>query len=549
MKQTAFAVMAGFATVMSEAAGAGVAAEAGLVPLPKQVKTFSEEAPPVVVGRDFHLLFAPDAPGAREAAAFLASYLVEAGGPNLAPAPATGGKTADRTISLVNKTGIAHEGYELRTGGAVVLAADSPAGFFYCVQTLRQLLRADAAAGTVSLPGRVNIKDAPRFAWRGMMLDCCRHFFSVAEIRKILDLMASLKLNVFHWHLTEDHAWRLEIRQHPRLTEVGAWRDGVGFDLPAGSTDCYRSDGKYGGSYTQKEARELVAYAAQRHITVVPEIEMPGHSTAALAVYPELGCTGGPYTIADKGGVFEEVYCAGNDATIRFLKEVLDEVMEVFPSRFIHIGGDECPKTRWAACPKCQARMTDNGLKNENELQSWFIHQADEHLTSHGRRLVGWDEILEGGLAPNATVMSWQGVKGGIHAANAGHDVVMSPTTHCYFDYLQAKDGEPRGIGGHLPLEKVYEFDPAVAGIPKAKQKHVLGGQANVWTEYMPNQRHLEYMIAPRICALAEAVWSPLSKRDWPGFRSRMERQARRLDAAGFNYRRLDPPEEREAGR
>jgi len=339
------------------------------------------------------------------------------------------GKTS-KAVVFERAAGIAAEGYAIDISSRkIFVRATSAAGFFYAAQTLTQLLDASTTADSITIPA-LSINDQPRFKWRGLMLDCCRHFFAMDELKKIIDAMASLKLNVFHWHLTEDQAWRLEIKKHPDLTKKAAWRDQSGFGMPDAVTPHYKA-GKYGGFYTQDDARDIVRYAAERFIAVVPEIELPGHSTAPLCVYNELGCTGGPYEFELMGGVFREVYCAGNDKVFEFLRDVLDEVLAIFPSKYIHIGGDECPKDRWHECPKCQNRIKNEGLKNEDELQSWFVRQIEQYLNKHDRNMIGWDEILEGGLAPNATVMSWRGNAGGIAAANMGHDVVMTPTTNC----------------------------------------------------------------------------------------------------------------------
>ena len=446
---------------------------------------------------------------------------------------------AAKAVVFERAAGIATEGYAIDISSRkIFVRATSAAGFFYATQTLTQLLGVKVTTGSIQIPA-LSIHDQPRFKWRGLMLDCCRHFFAMDELKKIIDTMASLKLNVFHWHLTEDQAWRLEIMQYPELTAKAAWRNQSGFGMPDGVTPHYL-DGKYGGVYTQADAREIVRYAAERHIAVVPEIELPGHSTAPLCVYSELGCTGGPYEFESMGGVFAEVYCAGNDKVFEFLRNVLDEVMAIFPSRYIHIGGDECPKDRWRECPKCQNRIAAEGLKDEAELQSWFVRQIEQYLNEHNRNLIGWDEILEGGLAPNATVMSWRGNAGGIAAANMGHDVVMTPTTNCYLDYVQSRDpDEPRAIpGGFLALEKVYELEPVPKDIRPSQRKHVIGGQANMWTEYVQTDEHLEYMIFPRLCALAEVVWSPKNNRSWDDFRSRLDIEAQRLNARGVNYRK-----------
>jgi len=436
------------------------------------------------------------------------------------------------------------EAYTLEvTQTGVDIRARTPRGVFYGVQTLRQLLPIAIEKDTLnegaewSIPF-ITIKDAPRFGWRGLHLDVGRHFFDVTFVKKFIDTMALYKFNVFHWHLTEDQGWRIQIKQYPKLTRVGAKRTQT--PIPASRQ---QGDGvPYEGHYTQKQIREVVEYAAARYITVVPEIEMPGHALAALASYPKLGCVGEGYEVRTSWGIAEDVFCAGKEETFTFLENVLTEVLDLFPSEFIHIGGDECPKVRWENCPHCQARIEAEGLADEYELQSYFIRRIERFLNEHGRRLIGWDEILEGGLAPNATVMSWRGSAGGIDAANAGHDVVMSPTTHCYFDYYQSENhaSEPPAIGGYLPLETVYEFNPIPEDIAPDKAHHVLGGQGNIWTEYIPTTDQLEYMAYPRALALAEAVWSYPQQRDFADFRPRLTEHLGRLDALGVNYRALD---------
>ncbi len=437
------------------------------------------------------------------------------------------------------------EGYALRAdpSGARIVAADA-AGYFYGAQTLRQLLPNAAFGGGRAtnlvwrIPG-VEIADAPRFVWRGVMLDEGRHFFGRAYVLKLLDQMALHKLNTFHWHLTDDQGWRLAIEKYPRLMEVAAKRA-----ASVTPWDRKSQDGKPYGPffYTRQEIREIVAYAKARHIQIVPEIEMPGHARAALAAYPELSCRGLPLEPRVMWSIEEEVYCAGNDQTLRFLEGVLDEVVTLFESPFIHIGGDECPKARWKECPKCQARMRQNGLKDEHELQSWFVRHFDRYLAQKGRRLIGWEEILEGGLAPGAAVMSWRGMKGGQDAVALGHDVVMTPKDFCYFDYRQfsGNDGYEY-IGGLLTLKKVYAFDPC-DGIPAYREPRVLGGQANLWSEYVWGERDAGWKLYPRLCALAEAVWSPPAKRDFTAFVKRMETHHDRLIRLGVNAAPLQPP-------
>lgn len=431
------------------------------------------------------------------------------------------------------------ESYTLNvTPEAVTLQAAGLPGLLWAAQTLRQLLPPEvesqsAVSAAWQIP-IVAVEDAPRFRWRGLHLDVGRHFFPVSFIKKFIDVMALHKFNVFHWHLTEDQGWRIEIKQYPRLTEVGSKRAAT--PVPA---DRKTLDGKpYGGFYTQDEVKDVVAYAQARGITVVPEIEMPGHAVAALASYPNLGCVGSGYEVRTFWGIAEDVFCAGNEDVYTFLENVLTEVLALFPSEYIHIGGDECPKVRWQACPKCQAMIRREGLKDEHELQSYFIRRMEKFLNAKGRRLIGWDEILEGGLAPNATVMSWRGAQGGIDAATAGHDVVMSPNTHCYLDYYQSEDhsNEPPAIGRFISLEKAYSFDP-VEGVPADKAHHIIGGQGNVWTEYMPTAEIVEYMTYPRAAALAEAVWSPPGVRDFGDFSRRLQTHLQRLDRLNVHYR------------
>ena len=436
------------------------------------------------------------------------------------------------------------EGYALRVeADKIVIEAPQSAGLFYGVQTLLQLLPADiqsagqATAADWKIP-RMSIRDWPRYPYRGMHLDVCRHFFGPESIKRYLDLLALHKMNTFHWHLTEDQGWRIAIEKYPRLTEVGAYRNETLVGHYSDQPHNY-DETRYGGFYTQDEVREIVRYAQERFINVIPEIEMPGHSVAALAAYPELSCTGGPFETATRWGVFEDVYCAGNDEVFAFLEGVLAEVAALFPGPYVHIGGDECPKVRWKECPLCQARIREEGLADEHELQSYFIRRAEKILEGHGKRLIGWDEILEGGLAPNATVMSWRGMQGGIAAASQGHDVIMTPGSHCYFDHYQGDPGsEPRAIGGFTPLEKVYAFEPTPAELDAQAAKHVLGAQGNVWTEYMNDFERVEYMALPRMCALSEVVWSPADARDWDRFLGKIDRHFQRLDALSVNYSR-----------
>ncbi len=440
------------------------------------------------------------------------------------------------------------EGYRLSVQpDRVEITAPEEAGLFYGFQTFRQLLPTQAYSPTPvkgvkwTVPC-VEIEDAPRFSWRGSMLDVSRHFMPKERVKRWLDLMAIHKQNTFHWHLTDDQGWRIEIKKYPKLTEVGGFRKETIIGRQPGRREDFRFDGTpHGGFYTQDDVREIVAYAAERHITIVPEIEMPGHAQAAIAAYPELGNLSTKLDVFTYWGVNPNVFNP-SDQTIAFLKDVLDEVITLFPGEFIHVGGDECPKDQWKTSEVAQAQMKKHGLKDEHELQSWFIKQMDTHLEAKGRRLIGWDEILEGGLAPGATVMSWRGSEGGIAAAKAGHDVVMAPNTHCYLDYGQSRNtaNEPVVIGGFLPLDKVYSFDPVPAGFSAEEAKRVLGAQGNLWTEYIRDSHKAEYMAFPRLIALAEVTWSERRNRDYDNFIERLGTHLQRLDEMQVNYRRLD---------
>lgn len=424
------------------------------------------------------------------------------------------------------------ESYRLEvTAGGVRVTGAGP-GLFYGLQSLMQLFPLHPA-GRLTIPG-VKIADHPRYPYRGLMLGESYHFFPVAFVKELLDEMSRYKLNTLHWHLTDDNGWRIEIKRYPRLTEIGAWRKEtqIGHDGNAFDSKCY------GGYYTQDEIRDIVRYAAERHITIVPEIEMPGHCMAALASYPWLGCTGGPYEVATAWGVYKDIYCP-SDSTFEFIEHVLTEVMSLFPSYYIHIGGDEVPKDTWKQSTFCQSLMKKQGLKTEDELQSYFIRRIESFVRSRGREIIGWDEILEGGLAPHATVESWRGTDGGIAAARQGHDVIMAPTDYVYFDYLQGKgDEEPIAIGGFNPLEKVYSFDPTPAALTPAQQKHVLGVEACIWTEFMGTARKVEYMVFPRLLALSEVGWSLPGRKDYQRFlTSRLPAHLAKLDTSDILYR------------
>lgn len=392
----------------------------------------------------------------------------------------------------------------------IIISAKTPKGLMHGIQTFLQII--PKHDGSVSLPGLL-IRDEPKFPHRGLLLDCCRHFWSVDVVKKYIDLLAYYKMNVLHWHLTEDQGWRLEINKYPKLTEIGAWR--------------MDEDGsRYGGFYTQEDIKDIVKYASFRHITIIPEIELPGHSLAALAAYPHLACTDGPFEVTPEWGVFKDVYCAGNDSTFMFLEDVLTEVIDLFPSQYIHIGGDESPKYRWENCDKCQNRINDEGLHDEHELQSYFIRRIQTFLNENNRKLIGWDEILEGGLAKGATVQSWRGMQGGIDAATSGNYAIMSPTSHCYLDYgLESID-----------LEEIYKFDPIPDSLDPSVAHRIIGGECNMWTEHVPTEDNLDSKVFPRMVGLAEVLWTYDENRSFTEFTSRLEKHYPRLEDFGVNY-------------
>lgn len=425
--------------------------------------------------------------------------------------------------------------YNLNIQKQMICVYGNPAGIFYAFQTLKLLL---PLPGDKSLRIKnMQIADFPQFSWRGMHLDVCRHFFPKEFIKEYIDILALYKMNTFHWHLTDDQGWRIEIKKYPELTSTGAYRKGTKPGHSSESISNYDTT-TYGGFYTQDDIREIVEYARQRHITIVPEIEMPGHALAALASYPVYSCTGGPFSVGTKWGVFEDVFCP-KDTTFMFLEDILTEVMELFPGQYIHIGGDEVPKVRWRDCPHCQGLIKARGLKDENELQSYFIQHIDSFLATHGRITIGWDEILEGGLASNAAVMSWRGAQGGIAAAKQHHKVVMTPGGYCYFDHYQGDPrNEPLAVGGYTTLEKVYSFNPVPYELDSSEKDFILGAQGNVWSEYILNGKQVEYMVIPRICALSEVLWSPVETRNYNAFRKRLVKHFKLLDVYGLNYSR-----------
>lgn len=467
-------------------------------------------------------------------------------------------------IQIINAITETKGYYELLINNRGVLITADSAGVFYGIQTLIQLLptqnlKSKSKNPTLSIP-QLEIIDYPRFEYRGIHLDVGRHFFPVSFIKKYIDYLALHKFNIFHWHLTEDQGWRIEVKKYPELTKVGGWRNGTIIGrYPGTGNDNIR----YGGFYTQEEIKEVVQYAKERFIEVIPEIEMPGHSSAAIAAYPWLSCfperptaipakmiskesalrqaQGDIKLVQETWGVFDDIFCAGNDSVFVFLQNVIDEVIPLFPSKYFHIGGDEAPKTHWKQCPRCQKRIKELGLKDEHELQSYFVQRIEKYLNSKGKTLIGWDEILEGGLAPNAVVMSWRGEQGGIDAAKQNHDVIMTPGNPVYFDHTQSENEDSVTIGGFNPIEKVYAYEPIPKELNEEQAKHVLGAQANLWTEYIGNERKVEYMLFPRISALSEVLWSPKENRDpiaigWKDFEKRLMGQFKRYDMWNVNY-------------
>jgi hexosaminidase len=527
-----------FFTGCNKAGSAGDETIPALIPAPVSISMLSGD---FVFPEKLTVIMPTMDPEMKLVADFLAQLV---GNPAVAaPEIVIGTKAKKGSVFMTLDTAVKNdEGYILTiTQKNVKVQAKTTVGFFYAVQTIRQLLppQIESSEGveglTLSVPACI-IKDEPRFVYRGMHLDVARHMFPVEAIRKYIDMLALHKMNTFHWHLTDDQGWRIEIKKYPRLAEIGAYRNETVIGH-AGRPPLKYDGTRYGGFYTQEEVREVVAYAKSRFITVIPEIEMPGHAMAALAAYPELSCTGGPFQVNTKWGVMDDVFCAGKEGTFTFLEDVLTEVIELFPGKYLHIGGDECPKARWEKCPLCQKRMKDEGLKDEHELQSYFIQRMEKFLLSKGRKIIGWDEILEGGLAPEATVMSWRGIKGGVAAARLKHDVIMTPTSYLYLDYYQCEpEGEPLSIGGYVPLEKVYSFNPVPEELSPEEHKYILGVQGNLWTEYIRTPEHLEYMAFPRAFAVAETAWTPDRLKDFEDFLARLGVLKERYDAIGLNY-------------
>ncbi|NLY24591.1 MAG: family 20 glycosylhydrolase [Bacteroidales bacterium] len=506
-----------------------------VIPLPGEI--IASEGAAFTLSSATKIIFPEGNEKMQRNAAFLSEYLEISTGIRPAITTATSEQNA-----IILSLGLDHENSEAYriavTGETIRIQGASEAALFYGIQTLRKSIPVGNYKSVSFTPATIN--DAPRFGHRGMMLDVARHFQSVTFVKKFIDLLALHNINRFHWHLTEDQGWRIEIDAYPKLTEVGSMRSETVIGKNTGEYD----GTPHGGFYTKEELKEVVAYAAERYITIIPEVDLPGHMLAALTAYPELGCTGGPYEVAREWGVFEDVLCPGKDSTFIFLEAVLTEVIDIFPSEYIHIGGDESPKTRWEECPHCQARISELGLTDhdghtaEHFLQSYVTARMEKFLNERGRRIIGWDEILEGELAPNATVMSWRGMEGGIQAAQMGHDVIMTPTTYCYFDYYQTQhtEDEPLGIGGFVPLELVYSFEPAPEILTEEQRAHILGAQANLWTEYIREEAHVEYMTLPRLAAMSEVQWVQPEKKDYDQFLTRLPQLLTIYDIMDYNY-------------
>lgn len=467
-------------------------------------------------------------------ACFLSCYIADLTGLKLKVSDIKPKKGNYIELLLNNKNIKGKEAYTININNKnIKISGFTSAGVFYGIQTLRKSLPiCNAINNPIVLPA-AEIKDAPRFKYRGMMLDCSRHFFSIDFIKKFIDLIALHNMNTFHWHLNDDQGWRIEIKKYPKLVEIGSVRTGTVMGRNSDVDDSI----KYGGYYTQEQCREIVEYARQRHITVIPEIDMPGHMKAVLASYPNLGCTGGPYKVGHNWGVYYDVLCIGNEDTFKFVEGVLDEIIDIFPSRYIHIGGDETPTKRWSECSKCEKIMQKEGLPI-NKLQAYFTNRIEKYLNSKGRSIIGWDEILDGDINKSATIMSWRGIEPGEKGAKMGHDVIMSPTSHCYFDYAQTKEqySEPLTQVHSLDVEQVYSLDPAPKTMSEESKKHILGVQANLWTEYISNPNLATYMLLPRMAALSEVQWTSPAQKDFKQFKIRATRLSKLYDKYGYIY-------------
>ena len=528
MKRLLLATALCFSMLSAHAADANY----NVVPLPKSV--VMAKGLPFNLTNATTIVYEGTNPEMKRNARFLSEYIQQASGIKTAVLDKRDKKAAAIVLTIDPKVAGA-EAYRLSVNNKqVTIAASTPAGVFYGIQTLRKSLPVQTTGEAITLPA-VTVADAPRFGYRGMMLDCARHFFPLSFVKKFIDILAMHNMNVFHWHLTEDQGWRLEIKSHPELTAKSSMRSGTVIGHNATVDDSI----PHGGFYTQQEAREIVEYARQRHITVIPEIDMPGHMLAALAAYPELGCTGGPYEVGHRWGVYKDVLCLGKESTYKFVQDVIDEVVDIFPAKYFHIGGDESPTVMWEKCPKCLQKAKDENTDIKH-LQQYFTNRVEKYLNGKGKSIIGWDEILEGKINQSATIMSWRGVEPGLKAAKQGHDVIMTPSSHVYFDHYQAKDTkhEPDAIGGCSPVEKVYSYEPLPDTLSAEAKNRIKGVQANLWTEYIPFTTQAEYMIMPRMAALAEVQWTPAAKKNFDDFSKRAHRLSDLYDRYGYQYAR-----------
>ena len=513
-----------------------------IVPLPKEIKGGTTGNTPFVLMQSTRIVYPKHNKQMQRNAEFLSEYVKDVTGYGLKIGTR---KIKSPAISLTLGLQSSNpEAYSINISEAgIQIQGASEAGVFYGIQALRKSMPIGKYA-QIEFPS-VEINDYPEFGYRGALLDISRHFFTKEEVKEYIDMMALHNMNRFHWHLTDDQGWRIEIKKYPELTSIGSQRKESQNGYYENHERVLEFDGiPHGGFFTQDDIKEVVAYAAERYITIIPEIDLPGHMVSALASYPELGCTGGPYNVWTHWGISEDVLCAGNEKTYQFLTDVFDEIMELFPSTYIHIGGDECPKTRWAQCPKCQAKIKAEGIKSDDKhtkeeyLQSYVMKYMSDYLSEHGRKIIGWDEIVEGEAAPGATIMSWRGEAGGIEAARLGHDVIMVPNNYLYLDYYQSKDYESEpyyAIGGYNPVDKIYNYNPLPASLNETEKAHIIGVQANLWTEYIKDFKQVEYMILPRWGAVAEIQWTGGAK-DYPAFLKRLDKFVKLYQAKGYTY-------------
>ena len=506
-------------------------ADYNVIPLPQEV-TLTQKGAFVLTGAT-PIVYPEGDEQLKNDAQFLSDYIADVTALRLTT---TSAKVKNAITLRLNKKVQSKEGYVITVDKkGVVIEGATAAGVFYGVQTLRKSIPVDKSLTEVTLPGVV-LKDAPRFGYRGVMLDCARHYFPVKFVKQFIDLIAMHNMNVFHWHLTDDQGWRIEVKKYPDLAKIGSVREKT---VLGHNSDVF-DDTPYGGYYTQEEAREIVKYAADRFITVIPEIDMPGHRIAALAAYPDMGCTGGPYKVCQIWGVMPDVLCLGNEKTYQFCEDVLSEMMDIFPSEYIHLGGDETPNVRWKECPKCKALMAKENL-TPGKLQGYFTNRIEKFVNSKGRRIIGWDEILDGDINQSATIMSWRGTAPGARGAKMGHDVIMSPSSHVYFDYYQTRQGEsqweePLLIGGNLPIERTYSLEPVPEGADAETASHIIGVQGNLWTEYIAGPSLAEYQVLPRMGALSEVQWRPQGQKDFENYKVRQTKMLKLYDAYGLVY-------------